>query len=159
MRHAVHTIGSAIFFSLLMTGCSTVRPHVGTGNEPPAVFPTGGRLGPRSGPDYQDPSGARPLIDEICRTQAMPSGYIAIRYLQRDGDCPASTDPGNAYNVMVIEYYRNKPVGAVMVVCADQSVPRDWVREYRVDARADCPGARVRDNAPTVVEIRRVALR
>jgi hypothetical protein len=87
----------------------------------------------------------------------MRSGWIATRYLQGAENCPESTDPENPYTAAVIERYSHKPVGATMVVCADQSIPRQWVREYPRDVRATCQGARVRDGAPTVMVIRRVS--
>jgi len=49
------------------------------------------------------------------------------------------------------------PLDATMTVCADQTIPMNWVREYNRDVRATCEGARVRDGAPTVMVIRRVS--
>ena len=89
----------------------------------------------------------------------MRSDWIATRYAQGAENCPESTDPENPYTAAIIERYIHKPVGATMVVCADQRIPRQWQREYNRDERATCPGARVRDGASTIMVIRRVAER
>jgi hypothetical protein len=87
----------------------------------------------------------------------MRSGWIATSYLQGGDNCPESTDPENPYNVAVIERYSDKPVETSLMVCADQSVPRQWVREYNRDVHVTCSGARVRTGEPTVMVIRRVS--
>ena len=89
----------------------------------------------------------------------MRSGWIAIRYVEGEENCPRSTDPENRYNAAVIERYSQKPVGSTMVICADQTIPRDWVREHNQDAGAGCPGARVREGDRTALVIRRVSER
>lgn len=66
---------------------------------------------------------------------------------------------GESVQRAVIERYSLKPIGATMVVCADQAIPRDWVRERDQDASAGCPGARVREGERTAVTIRRVSQR
>ena len=155
MRQRFHVLGAVTIALTLVAGCgTTVRPHVRTGgtDQPPGMLP-GGRLSPR--PDGGVADEVQPVIDQVCRAQATRSGWIAIRYLQGAENCPESTDPENRYTAAVIERYSHKPIGATMVVCADQPVPRHWVRESNRDERANCPGARVRDGAPTVMVIRR----
>jgi hypothetical protein len=87
----------------------------------------------------------------------MPSGWIAIRYIPGAENCPESTDPENPYTAAVIQRYSQLPFGATIVVCADQPIPRQWVRDFNRDVRASCDGARVRAGAPTAVVIRRVS--
>ncbi len=122
--------------------------------------PSGGLRGvglsPRPDPERGDADVTQPIVDQVCRAQPMRSGWIATRYLRGAENCPESTDPENPYTAVVIERYSHQPVGATMVVCADQSIPRQWVRDYNRDVRASCEGARVRDGAPTVMVIRRV---
>lgn len=152
-------LGAVTFALIVAAGCgTTIRPHVRSGgtDQPSGVQP-GGRLGPRSDPDPGVADEIHPVIDQVCRAQAMRSGWIATRHLQGAENWPESTDPENPYTAAVIERYSHKPVGATMVVCADQSIPRQWVREYPRDVRAACHGARVRDGAPTVMVIRRVS--
>lgn len=159
MRQPFQVLGAVTFALTVVAGCGTVvRPHVSTGGTAqPTGAPPGGRLSPRPDSDRGVADDAHPIVDQVCRAQAMRSGWIATRYLQDAGNCPESTDPENPYTAAVIERYSHKPIGAAMVVCADQPVPRQWVREYNTDVRATCQGARVRDGAATVMVIRRVS--
>lgn len=147
----------ALILALIPAGCGiTVRPHVRAGgSEPPALLP-GNRANPR--PDVGTGE-TTPVIDQVCRTNAIRTGWLAIRYFEVAENCPKSTDPENPYNGAVIERYSQKPVGTTMTVCADQTIPRDWVREHNRDVQAGCPGARVRDGDRTVMVIRRVSQR
>ena len=145
----------------LGVGCGmTVRPHIRTGgSEPPPSLGPGGRLNPRPDPDAGTVDETAPVIDRICRINAVRSGWIAIGYFETGEDCPKSTDPENPYNAAVIERYSLKPIGTTMAVCADQTIPRDWVREHNQDTGAGCPGARVREGERTAATIRRVTQR
>ena len=160
MRPSFHTLCVTAIALLIVTGCGmTIRPRVDAGgsDQPPAI-PPGNRLGPRTGPGNLADD-AKPVVDEVCRVNATRSGWIAIRYIRDEKNCPAPTDAENPYTVAVIERHYDKPVGTTMVVCADQSIPRDWIRESNPDVRATCQGARVRDGAPTAMVIRRVSSR
>ncbi len=160
MRPSFHTFCATTIALLIASGCgTTIRPRVGAGgsDQPPGI-PPGDRLGPLIGPGSVADN-VQPVVDEVCRVSATRSGWIAIRYLRDEKNCPASTDPENPYTVAVIERYHEKQVGTTMVVCADQSVPHGWVRESNRDVRTTCEGARVRDGSPTVMTIRRVASR
>ena len=161
MRQMMHVFSAVAFVFGTVAGCgTTVRPNVraGDGNPPSGMFP-GGRLGPRPDSDRGMPDESQPIVDEVCRAQAMRSGWIAIRYVQGEGDCPVSTDSANTYTVAVIERHSHKPVGAMMTVCADQTIPREWVRASNRDASGTCQGARVGEGASTVMVIRKVASR
>jgi hypothetical protein len=161
MRLSVHVVGAATVILTLLAGCGTIiRPHVSTGgNDRLAGSPPTERLGPRLAPENETAPGTSSLVDQVCRVHAMRSGWIATRYIEAAGDCPESTDPENLHNAAVIERYSHLPVGATMAVCADQPVPRDWVREHNREVKASCPGARVQEGAPTVFVIRRVSAR
>ena len=151
----------AITISLvLFTACTSVRPRVSRGgtDQPTSILP-GSLSGPRPGPEPAIDGNAKPIIDEICRASGMRAGWLAIRYVQGGANCPANTDPGNPYTASVIERYDQKPVGAEMVVCADQTIPHQWVRTTSQHVQTTCPGARVRDGSPTVMVIRRVSQR
>lgn len=145
----------------LLTACgSTIRPRVsvGGGGQPPSPFP-GGQLSPRPDEERSNPEYEGRTVDQVCRTQAARPGWIATRYVQGAENCPKSTDADNRYNGAVIERYSHLQVGTVLVVCADQPIPREWVRERDQDVRSSCEGARVRDNEATVMVIRRVSSR
>jgi len=158
MRQPICRLSALTLVLLLLAGCgATIQPRVGSGGTDRIPGPSPeSQPGPRSAPALGDVADGRSLIDQICRTRPMPSGWIALRYTTGGENCPASTDPENPYTVAVIERYSHKPVGATMVVCADQAVPRDWARERSPGLRAECPGARVRADAPTVFVIRRI---
>lgn len=153
--------GALTFGLTFIAACGiTVRPHVrtGGGEQPPGIVP-GDRMNPRPDSDVSSTVETTPVVDKVCRTNAMRTGWLAIRYLDEEENCPKSTDPENRYNAAVIERYSLKPVGATMTVCADQTIPRDWVREHNQEVGANCPGARVREGERTAVTIRRVAQR
>lgn len=145
----------------LLTACgTTIRPHVSVGGDgrPPGAFP-GGRLDPRPDEDRANAEYDGRTIDQVCRTQAARPGWLATRYLEGAENCPRSTDAENRYNVAVIERYSHLQVGTTLVVCADQPIPRDWVRERNQEVRSSCEGARVKDGEPTVMMIRRIGSR
>jgi len=158
MRQPGSGIRALVGVLLLLGGCgTTIQPRVGGDTSGRfGGFPREEELGPRPSPA----SGSRPemksLTRQICRAQALPSGWIAIRYTEGGEKCAESTIPENPYTAAVIERYSQKAVGASMVVCADQPIPRNWTREWNREVAADCPGARVRADAPTAFVMRRV---
>ena len=159
MRRSIHNSGAAFFALVLLAGCGTIiRPQVSTGGDDrTAGFPQRPHLIPQPTPDRDGAPDGQAMIDKVCRVQAMRSGWIATRYTEDAGNCPESTDPENPYTAAIIERYSNKQVGSTMIVCADQPVPRQWVREYNRDASISCQGARVRNGEPTAIVIRRVS--
>lgn len=158
MRPSVQLFGAATLV-LALTGCGTaIRPHVTTGEpDRPLGSPPRDRLGPRLAPDRDEARDKNPMVDQVCRVHAVRSGWIATRYTESTLNCPRSTDPEDPYTTAIIERYSHRQIGETMVVCADQPVPREWVREYPRDVSAACPGARVREGSPTVMVIRRVS--
>ncbi len=159
MRRSFNGLGAVIAALTLVGGCGvTVRPRLGSGDsgQPSSVYPDA-RVRPRPAPAVGQLNASQPAVDQVCRTQPMRSGWIATSYLQAGDNCPRSTDPENSYNAAVIERYSDKPVDTTLVVCADQTIPLNWVREYNRDVRATCEGARVRDGESTVMVIRRVS--
>ena len=163
MRPLVQLFGALTLVLTMVAGCGTTgRPQVIVG-EPDRGFgsPPRDRLGPRLSPDRDEDRDKNPMVDEVCRVNAVRSGWIATRYTQSTLNCPKSTDPEDTYNTAIIERYSHRQIGETMIVCADQPVPREWVREYNRDrdASATCPGARVREGAPTAMTIRRVSAR
>jgi hypothetical protein len=136
---------------LVIAGCVSITPRVSVPDGPL----DGGSLAPRPGPVTG--TDGRPAIDQVCRAQARPSGYIAISYTIEGDRCPANSDPANPYNGAVIERHSDRPVGSLMTMCADQGVPSGWTRDHGSRNRpVSCPGARVREDAPTAVVIRRM---
>ena len=159
MRRSVSVLGATALALTLVGGCGiTVRPHLGTRDidQPAGVLP-GGRASPRPAPNVGQLDETQPAVDQVCRVQPMRAGWIATSYLQGGDTCPESTDPENPYTVAVIERYSDKRVETTLMVCADQSIPRQWLRESNRDVSATCSGARVREGEPTVMVIRRVS--
>jgi hypothetical protein len=137
---------------LMLTACVTFfQPRAGP-NQP--QFP-GDR---QDRPDYplgRNVEAGREFFDEVCRAHPRRTGWIAVDYRVGGELCPAAGD-GEPHNVALIERFDHKPRGAIMVVCADQAVPRNWTRDDRREVDDVCPGARVRDGSPTAFAIRRV---
>jgi hypothetical protein len=158
MREQIWRFGALAVVLTLLAGCgASIQPRVGTGgSDRPPGLPPEENLGPRPSPGLGGVHDERPIVDQVCRTRAMPSGWIAIRYAAGGDLCPASTDPDNPYTLAIIERHRQRPVGTTMVVCADQAVPSGWVREWNRETTAQCPGARVRADSPTTFMMRRV---
>jgi hypothetical protein len=137
----------------MIAGCGmTVRPHMGV---PGAERPGDERLGPLPAPGGTADEDGRPAVDRICRARGTPSGYVIIAYEVGGRECPSPPDAGMAYTVAVIERHDRRPVGSQMAVCADQRVPRGWVRQWTQDDVGECPGARVAEDAPSRIVIRR----
>jgi hypothetical protein len=157
MCQPICRISALSLLVLLLAGCgATMQPRLRTGDTAPRPgFPPEDHVGPRPAPKLGGAPDARPTIDQICRTQPMPSGWIAIRYMEGGDKCP-SRDRENPYTVAVIERFSDKPIGAIMVVCADRPMPHGWVREWNDEVSAECPGARVRSGQPTVYVMQRI---
>ena len=155
MRYTVP--GALILPLLLMAGCA-IQPHL---DQQAGVPPFDGVVasGPYASPGITrvDADDIRPAIDRVCRTGAMPEGYIAIDYADGGRDCPTPIDDGNRFTAAVIERYTTKPVGAIMIVCADQPTPNGWLREDKGEGSTTaCRGARVSEGEPATRTIIRV---
>jgi hypothetical protein len=157
MRLSRALVISSVLF--LVAACGTiVHPRIG-GTDPGrsgGIAPDG-RPGPtglsapgRTGRDNL------PLIQQVCRAQPVPRGWIAIAYTAAGEACPPRTIPGDPYNAAVIEYHQNRVVGTELLVCADQPVPSGWIRLAGRESDRECPGARVSEGHPTVHLIRRI---
>ena len=139
-----------------VAGCSNVNPIVrgpdpggipgGPGTAPP------GRIDPRFPESDHRADGQPARTRRLCRLRGAPAGYIATAY-DRSDDCPRADD-ADGYNVAIVEYYADRPIGATMIVCADQRTPRHWMRTAD-DPSGSCPGARVDAGEPTSVTIQR----
>src|SRR5690242_5270798 len=91
----------------------------------------------------------------ICRSSAWPSGWIAIAYESSPKECPSSSERVS-YNVATIARYDTQARGQTLEVCADQTIPRGWIREGDDDTTGDaCPGAGKGD-ASVTRRIRRI---
>jgi hypothetical protein len=137
----------------VLAGCGmTVRPH---GGVPGAGQPGDETLGPFPPSPVTGGEDRGPVVDRICRARGAPSGWVVVAYEIGGRDCPPPRDAENPYTVSVIERHDRRPVGSQVAICADQRVPRGWVRHWTPDELGECPGTRVGDGAPTRVLIRR----
>jgi hypothetical protein len=138
-------------------GCGmSAQPRAGMRDRGTVGLPGEDASGPQSWPAGREARDPRPAVDRICRASSMPRGWIAIGYEASQGKCPATPRVDAEYSLAVIERHSHMPVGTVMLACADQPVPRNWVREWHLEPHASCAGARVRDGAPTSYLMRRV---
>jgi hypothetical protein len=146
--------GALAIAILLLAGCGvTFHPRVG-GDQPP--IPTDEGLAGPAPARVHGGAESGLMVEQLCRARGTPRGWVVVAYAIGGENCPPSRDAEDPYNVKLIERYADKRLGSTMIVCADQAVPRNWVRSGMPEGRADCPGARVSDGAPTVMAIRRV---
>jgi hypothetical protein len=156
MRGSLLLLALATLFAT-QAGCGmSAHPRAGMRDGSTVGRPTDAPAGPQPWPAGGDARDPRPAVDRVCRASSIPGGWIAIGYEAAQGKCPASPRVHAEYSLAVIERYSHKPVGTVMLACADQPVPRNWVREWHLEPHASCAGARVRDGAPTSYLMRRV---
>ena len=134
----------------------TMEPRPGTSPsdlggwpaDPPRTPTVGGLPGPATG--------TRNAAERrVCRTSAVPRGWIAVAYVSGDGQCPARRGADSEATAAVLMRYADLSLGTVLEVCADQPLPEGWLvaREQVSDADR-CPGA-VRDDGPTTKRIER----
>lgn len=102
------------------------------------------------------PAGGGVAAREICRTGATPRGWIAVRYTSGNERCLPSPNQDDQYATAVIHRYSDAPLGSSMTVCADQGLPQGWTRVAGRAPDSECPGARVREGAPTTYVMRRI---
>ena len=80
---------------------------------------------------------------QICRSSPMPRGWIAVDYLSAPASCaPLGGKANPGPNAALIVRYSTLPPETALIVCADQHMPYDWVREPEepTDASsAQCP--------------------
>lgn len=149
-------ISASLVGGLLLAACGvSVHPRVEGFQGPGGAFPQPdrGSGGVVPAPPERPRAGAG-LTRQICRG-SMPRGWIAVRYVT-DADCPTPPDEGNPYSSAIIRKYSELPLGARLVVCADQGLPSGWVREPADASHSACTGAKVREGAATVYVMRRV---
>jgi hypothetical protein len=78
---------------------------------------------------------------------------VAVSYLQLGDECPGPED--EAYTGVLLQNVLGLPVGSVLDICADQAIPRRWAR-ISAPAEHVCEGARVEEDQPTAIRIRKV---
>ena len=96
-------------------------------------------------------------VRRVCRG-SRPGGYIAIDYVASDSTvCPAGPTRRSRYGAALVVRYADLPVGEEISVCADQSVPSDWIRTHLDPDDPRCPeDSPPNEPRPTVMTIRRV---
>lgn len=155
------TVSRALLLPLLLAtaACSAIQPRLDRDGDRPPFDPDPALGGPPWPPQIGavDSEDTRPVIDRVCRTGAMPFGYIAVDYATGGRNCPQLRDEDNSFRVAIIARYSDKAVGTTMIVCADQPVPSGWVRQGEEGGTSACEGARVAKGEPTTRTIRRVS--
>ena len=138
--------------SICCIGCNAVVPRIG------AVPPLRPGLPDRGAtrdtiPNPPLPRTVRDPAPELryqCRSENPPSGWVITSY-QISSECPTQTD--TEYNRAVLRSLQPYRVNDTLDVCADQPVPRGWLRDGAPET--GCPGARVETDSPTMMRIRR----
>lgn len=144
---------------LALAGCSgmQVQPGQQTGIPGTSADPALGGAGgiPRS--PGSSPGGGSSLI---CRNQAIPREWVAVDYVSSPSCPPVSGGKESGPNSMLLTRYSVLPPETLLTVCADQRMPKDWVREPLESAEAEsgrCPRLPGDTRtSPTVTRIRRI---
>jgi hypothetical protein len=148
----------SIPFSLVLVsavaGCTMAVPRGEAWPPPGTPGDPSGTIGTQP-PSEPGMAGVRLAVDRVCRARGVPRGWVATAYVSAGEACPRWRDDDGGYNAAVIERHEGRPVGTRMTVCADQGVPRGWMRETMRDTRVQCVGARVAEGRPTTMVIRR----
>lgn len=93
-------------------------------------------------------------VRRVCRG-SRPSGWIAIEYVADSTTCGGSADQRSRFPVALIVSYSGAALGETLEVCADERVPRGWVKVRGVPDDPRCPDDSP-STEPTVMLIRRV---
>jgi hypothetical protein len=96
-------------------------------------------------------------VRRVCRG-SRPRGFIAIDYVASDSTvCPPAPTRRSTYGTALVVRHADLPVGEEISVCADQSVPTDWIRARFDPDDPRCPeDSPPKEPRPTVMTIRRV---
>jgi hypothetical protein len=138
----------------ITAACANFHPHVGQSPRSGAVIGTGRTQDPTVAGDIGGrglPSGrpgaatqtatAGPDARRICRTSSRPTGWIAVAYVAGDASCASRSSADSAHAVAVLTRYDILPVSAVLEVCADERIPKNWVPDATPAVPSDaCPG-------------------
>lgn len=151
-----------------LSACTSFRPYARTDNgvkgrvfgpARPGEASTAGDIGTRGRP-AQGPATVvgRAGVDSrrACRAGSRPPGWIAIAYVSAaEGDCPVRSQSDSGATAAILTYFAERPVAAVLDVCADERIPSGWAIDAApADAADACPG--VERNGVSAHRIRRV---
>ena len=137
-----------------IAGCSgfAVRPG-GMGEPipgPETNGPVPGTVTERGG--YSGTTGSSRQI--ICRGAPYPRGWVAVDYVDGGSTCGPTANSGT-YSGVVIQRLAVYPGGTLLIVCAGQSIPRDW-RRVGGDpvSSGQCPrNVGDKNTGPTIMQI------
>ena len=140
-----------------LAGCSGFGVRSGPLGEPIPGPETGrpipGTVG--DGGDFSGSSGAS--RQTVCRGTPYPRGWVAVDYVEGGSTCGGTASDGK-YAAVVLQRLAPFPQGTLLVVCAKQSIPRNWRRVGGDEpvSSGQCPrNAGERDTGPTVMQIER----
>ena len=85
----------------------------------------------------------------------MSGGWIAIDYVVDEEACPTSKSGKRLHGAALVVLYANVPVGGELTVCADERVPRNWVRDRTMVDASQCPADEPSER-PNLMVIRRL---
>jgi hypothetical protein len=80
--------------------------------------------------------------NQICRNAPIPRGWVAVDYVPAPGVCAPYSETETGPNAALISWIARLPEQTVLLVCADQHLPRDWARtdlEAGDESSGRCP--------------------
>ncbi|GAC1694864.1 MAG: hypothetical protein NVS9B3_13060 [Gemmatimonadaceae bacterium] len=105
------------------------------------------------------PTARKPILRDrqlVCRGAQLPTGWIVVTDTRDPSMCTGDQSAAtvNSYNIWAIERYDDRPIGAVMEICASSPAPEGWqlVDVFRAHERCGHPDDVF---APNVKRIRR----
>jgi hypothetical protein len=133
----------------LAIGTTVLASCNGMALRPRGSTPGATPIGPRTGPVVTDAplpndmggnrSPERALGRTVCKSSGIPRGFLAVDYIQ-SRECMPSNDSTRVFNAAVLVDVSSRPLGTLLLVCADQTIPWGWMPTQREPKESgQCP--------------------
>jgi len=147
---------TVLFGVACLAGCSGFAVRSGPLGEP-IPGPETGRPIPGTVGDGGDFSGSTGSSRQtVCRGTPYPRGWVSVDYVEGGSTCGSASD--GVYSAVVLQRLAPLPQGTLLIVCAGQSIPRNWrrVASDELVSSGQCPrNPGDRRTGSTVMQIER----
>lgn len=110
-----------------LAGCSGFGVRPGSMAEPIPGPETGGPIPGTIADDGGMTGSTRTSRQTVCRSTPYARGWVAVDYVEGSTTCGSSSAEG-PYLAVVLQRLAPLPEGTLLIVCAGQSIPRNWRR-------------------------------